>query len=411
MEFEDTPQEAAFRAEARAWIAANAPAEVLAAVEATGVGTLALGVDSVPAQKAWQRTKYEAGWACLHWPRAYGGRGATPVERLIWLQEEDAYARLSSVFHNGQGMCGPTLIAHAAEDQKRELLPKIASGEEIWCQLFSEPGAGSDLAGVRTRAVRDGDGWIVRGQKLWTSGAQVAQWGLLLARTDGSVPKHQGLTMFFLDMASPGVEVRPVRQMNDQYEFNEVFLSDVRVPDRQRLGPVGGGWGVALTTLMNERLSIGLEMPTGLDDLMAFCRAVDLGDGPAIDDPSVRERLADWAVQEAGLRFSTLRAVSGAARGQQPGAGSSMIKLVAGAMMQEIAAFAVEIGGPAGLLTDPAVAPHLGRFAALLLRAPGTRIEGGTDEILRNIIAERVLGLPPEPRSDKTVPFDEIQRG
>src|SRR6202165_1937881 len=225
MNFDDTPQEAAFRAEARAWIVANAP-------------------------------------------KQYGGRGATPIERVIWQQEEGPFAKLSGMFIIGHGMCGPTMMAFAGEDQKRKYLPPLASGEKIWCQLFSEPAGGSDVAGLRTRAERRGDDWIINGQKIWTSGAHYSDYGILLTRTDPNVPKHKGLTMFFLDMKSEGVEIKPIKQANGQSDFNEVYFTDVKIPDAQRLGEVNDGWNVSLTTLMNERMSIGAGVSTGFPELL-----------------------------------------------------------------------------------------------------------------------------------------------
>ncbi|GGC88367.1 acyl-CoA dehydrogenase [Chelatococcus reniformis] len=412
MNFDDTPQEAAFRAEAKSWIAANAPKALEPELKTSGFGGLYLGsVDPMQAAKAWQKKKAAAGWACLHWPKDYGGRGASPIERVIWGQEEGLYAKLSAPFTIGHGMCGPTVMAFASEDQKRERLPPLASGEEIWCQLFSEPAAGSDLAGLRTRAEKDGDDWVVNGQKIWTSGAQHSDWGLLLTRTDPSVAKHKGLTMFFLNMRSPGVEVRPIRQMNDQRTFNEVFFENVRIPDAQRLGAVGQGWQVSLTTLMNERLSIGSGMPTGFPDLFELACQLETPDGPAVDDPAVRAKLADWAVKASGLRFTAFRALSALSKGETPGPENSIGKLVAGSMMQDIAKFALDLEGHAGLLTDPDDAPALAKFQTMLLRSPATRIEGGSDEILRNIIAERVLGLPPDIRVDKDVAFNAIPTG
>jgi len=407
MNFDDTPQEAAFRAEARAWIDANAPRHLLADLENAGFGGLGLtGVDPMTAQKAWQKTKAEAGWACLHWPKEYGGRGATPIERVIWQQEEAAFGKLSGVFIIGHGMCGPTLMA--SEEQKRRYLPPMAAGEDIWCQLFSEPAGGSDLAGLRTRAVRDGDDWVINGQKIWTSGAQHCQYGILITRTDPTVPKHKGLTMFFLDMKSPGVEIRPIKQANGQSGFNEVYFTDVRIPDAQRLGAVGQGWSVSLTTLMNERLSIGSGMPTGFEELFDFCCRLDTGDGPAVDDRAVRSRLADWATKASGLKYTGMRAISALSRGETPGPENSIGKLVAGATMQDIATFALDLMGQYGAVSEPGLAAAQSRFQAMLLRSPATRVEGGTDEILRNIIAERVLGLPADIRVDKDVPFDQI---
>jgi acyl-CoA dehydrogenase len=305
-------------------------------------------------------------------------------------------------------MCGPTMMAFAAEPHKRRLLPPLASGEQVWCQMFSEPVAGSDLAGLRTRADRAGDHWVVNGQKIWTSGAHQSDYGILLTRTDPEVPKHDGLTMFFVDMKSPGIEIRPIRQVNGQSHFNEVFFNDLRVPDDQRLGEVGSGWRVSLNTLMNERLSIGAGMATGFPELLELCCRLDTGDGLAIDDPSVRSKLATWAVRTSGLRYSGYRSISALSKGETPGPENSIGKLVAGQTLQEIAMFALDLQGQAGVATDPAQAEAGGAFQAMLLRSPATRIEGGTDEILRNIIAERVLGLPADMRADRGMPFSRI---
>ena len=409
MNFDDTKEEAAFRAVARKWIEENAPKALRPALERSGFATLNLeGVDAMKAQKDWQKKKYDAGWACLHWPKDYGGRGATPIERVIWQQEEGPYSKLSGVFGIGHGMCGPTVMAFAAEEQKRHLLPRLASGEDIWCQLFSEPAGGSDLAGLRTRAVKDGDDWVINGQKIWTSGAQHSDWGLLLTRTDPKAVKHKGLTMFFLDMRSKGVEVRPIRQMNEQSGFNEVYFTDVRIPDAQRLGPVNGGWKVSLTTLMNERLSIGSGMPTGFEELYEFCTRFELPEGAAIDNPMVKSKLAQWAVKASGLRYTAFRSISQLSKGETPGPENSIGKLVAGSTMQEIAKFALDLQAEAGVFLDGDMAADNARFQAMLMRSPATRIEGGSDEILRNIIAERVLGLPADVRVDKDVPFDQI---
>jgi alkylation response protein AidB-like acyl-CoA dehydrogenase len=302
-------------------------------------------------------------------------------------------------------------MAWATDDEKCRLLPAMVSGDSLWCQLFSEPAAGSDLAGLRTRAVPATDGsdnWTVNGQKVWTSFAQHAQYGLLLARTDPDVSKHQGLTMFFLDMRSPGVEVRPIRQADGQLHFNEVHFTDVRVPDSQRLGAVGQGWQASLTTLMNERLSIGSGMPTGFPELFAYCTNTSVNGRPLVEDSAVRARLAEFATRHSGLKYTTLRSLTALSRGETPGPENSIGKLVAGSIMQEIAIFALELQAHAGLLTNPQLAQSAARFQAMLMRSPATRIEGGTDEILRNIIAERVLGLPGEMRVDKKVAFRDI---
>ncbi|MEW5684142.1 MAG: acyl-CoA dehydrogenase family protein [Pseudomonadota bacterium] len=411
MDFDDTPQEAAFRAEARAWIAANAPKHLEAELKRASFGSSAVeSEDPLAAAKAWQKKKAEAGWACLHWPKEYGGAARTPIERVIWGQEEGAYGSLSGPFIIGHGMCGPTVMTWAGEEHKRRLLPPLASGEEIWCQLFSEPAGGSDLAGLRTRATPADDGsgdWIVSGQKIWTSGAQHSDWGLLITRTDPDVPKHKGLTMFFLRMDSPGVEVRPIKQANGASGFNEVYFTDVRIPDSQRLGAVGQGWEVSLTTLMNERLSIGSGMSTGFPELFRLCMEAEIDGEPAVDDAGVRSKLAQFAVKQSGLKYTGMRAITALSKGETPGPENSIGKLVAGATMQELAMFALDLQGESGVVWD-AESPQNGRFQAMLMRSPATRIEGGSDEILRNIIAERVLGLPGDIRVDKNVPFKDI---
>ena len=410
MNFDDTPQEAAYRAEVKTWIAANAPHQLRAELESVGGArrSTSRSFDLLTTAKAWQKKKYDAGWACLLWPKEYGGRGASPIERVIWQQEEGLYSELSSPFGIGQGMCGPTLMAYASEEHKLRYLPPLASGAEVWCQLFSEPAAGSDLAGLRTSAVRNGDEWVINGQKIWTSGAHYCDYGILITRTDPEVPKHSGLTMFFIDMKSPGVEVRPIKQISGQSHFNEVFFSNLRVPDHQRLGAVGDGWRVSLTTLMNERMSIGAGINTGFPELFEFCCSFDTGDGLAVDDPAVRSKLATWAARASGLRYTGYRSISAHSKGENPGPENSIGKLVAGTMLQEVAMFAMDLQGQGGIATDPAQAEVAARFQSMLLWAPAMRIAGGTDEILRNIIAERVLGLPADMRADRGVAFNKI---
>jgi alkylation response protein AidB-like acyl-CoA dehydrogenase len=409
MNFDDTPQEAAFRSEARAWIKANAPAQLEHELASAPLGRIQLKDDNVLAvSKAWQKKKAEGGWACLQWPKEYGGRGASAIERVIWQQEESIYTKLYAPFLIGQGMCGPTLMAFGSEAAKQRYLPPMASGEEIWCQLFSEPAGGSDVAGLRTRAERDGDDWIVNGQKIWTSGAHYSDYGILILRTDPTVPKHKGLTMFFLNMKSPGVEVRPIKQASGQSEFNEVYFTNVRIPDSQRLGAVGDGWNVSLTTLMNERMTIGAGVATGFPEIFDYVCNLRTEDGLAVDDPAVRAKLATWAVRTSGLKYTSYRTMSAMSKGERPGPENSIGKLVAGSTLQDIATFALDLEGAAGVISDPDYADVAGQFQAMLLRSPSSRIAGGTDEIMRNIIAERVLGLPGDIRVDKNVPFNQI---
>jgi alkylation response protein AidB-like acyl-CoA dehydrogenase len=284
----------------------------------------------------------------------------------------------------------------------------MASGEKVWCQLFSEPAAGSDLAGLRTRAERDGEDWVINGQKIWTSAAHFSDYAILLARTDATVPKHRGLTMFFLSMNSPGLEVRPIRQANGMYEFNEVFFTNVRIPDSQRLGGVNDGWSVSLTTLMNERQAVGPGNPIPVTEVVKFFCELETPAGRAIDNPAVRSKLADWAVRASGLKYTQYRSMTALSRNETPGPEESIGKLVAASTLQEMATCVLEQQGQAGVLASPEHAAANAYYQMILLRAAGTRIEGGSDEILRNIIGERVLGLPPDIRVDKNVPFNTI---
>ena len=410
MNFDDTPQEAEFRALARKWIEANRPDDLMRDLAAADEikdrdqRTAAL----VKAAKAWQKKKADAGFACLTWPKEYGGRAATPIQRVIWDQEEGKYGALSGPFAIGQGMCGPTVMAYASEDQKRRYLPPLASGEEVWCQLFSEPAGGSDLAGLRTKAERDGDDWIINGQKIWTTGAHFSDYGILITRTDPTLPKHKGLTMFFLDMKSPGVEVRPIKQASGHSGFNEVYFTNVRIPDSQRLGKVNDGWNVSLTTLMNERFSIGARLATGVPEFFDFASSVKMADGTlAIDDKAVRQNLATWAARANGLKYTSYRAISALSRGERPGPENSIGKLVAAPMTQDIAMYALELQGQMGAVMRDDASPA-GKLYQMLYHAIGMRIAGGTVDVMRNIIAERVLGLPGDIRVDKDAPFNQI---
>jgi alkylation response protein AidB-like acyl-CoA dehydrogenase len=299
------------------------------------------------------------------------------------------------------------MMAYATKDQLKRHVKPALYGEEVWCQLFSEPAAGSDVAGIRTKAERDGDDWIINGQKVWTSGAHYSDWGIIITRTDPNVPKHQGLTMFFLNMKSPGVEARPIKQISGGANFNEVFFTNVRVPDSQRLGKVGDGWKAALTTLMNERLAVG--MPSGgldVDELLELARNTELEDGQAIRNSHVRSKIADWYVQSQGLKYTRYRTLTALSKGQTPGPESSIIKVIAAPKMQDLGAMAMELMGPAGIMTSDV--PGSGGFQAQWIGGAGFRIAGGTDEILRNIVAERVLGLPQDVRVDKDVPFNQL---
>ncbi len=401
MDFNDTPDEAAFRAQARTWLEANAPSrEELA------------GMDEIQAAKLWQKRKYDAGWACIRWPEEYGGRSASAMEQVIWNQEEGKFSTTGSVFAIGQGMAAPTLMAWASEEHKRRHLPPLASGEHIWCQLFSEPASGSDLAALRMRAERDGDEWVINGQKIWTSGAHYSDYGIIVLRTDPTVPKHKGLSYFFLDMKSPGVDIRPIKQISGGANFNEVYFTDVRVPDHQRLGAVGQGWQVALTTLMNERMAIGGGgAGAGFRQVFDLACKVEIDGEPAIRDRNVRAKLATWFAQEAGLKYTGYRSMTALSKGETPGPENSIGKLVGAAKSQDMASFAMDLLELSGAISDPAYAEAHGMYQATFMGAPGIRIAGGTDEIMLNILSERVLGMPQDVRVDKGIPFNEVPTG
>jgi alkylation response protein AidB-like acyl-CoA dehydrogenase len=406
VDFNDTAEEAAFRAEVRSFLDANAPLRKDPTENAFPEGRD--DVEAVRIAKAWQAKLYDAGWACIAWPKEYGGRAASPVERVIWSQEVGRYVTPDGFFVIGQGMCGPTLMAYASEEQKRELLPPLARGDAIWCQLFSEPVAGSDLAGIKTRAERDGDDWVLNGQKIWTSGAHYSDYGIIITRTDPDVPKHKGLTMFFIDMKSPGIEIRPIKQINGDRAFNEVFFTDVRVPDSQRLGAVGQGWQVSLVTLMNERLAVGGSLATRIEPFMELAAEAAIDGKPALANAAVRERIASWYAQLSGLKYTGFRMVSALSRGQTPGPEASISKVVVARMNQDMASFALDLQSQGGILDSAQLSAMSNQFQRQFMRSPANRIEGGSDEILRNIIAERVLGLPSDIRVDKDKPFRDV---
>jgi alkylation response protein AidB-like acyl-CoA dehydrogenase len=297
---------------------------------------------------------------------------------------------------------------YATEEQKKRYLPPMAKGEEIWCQLFSEPGAGSDLAGLKTKSVLEGDTWTINGQKIWTSGAHYSDYGILVTRSDASAQKHKGLTYFFLDMKSPGVEVRPIKQISGGANFNEVYFTDVKIPDEQRLGSVGDGWKVALTTLMNERLAVGDASGPDFQEAFNLACGHDLNGDLAIKDGSVRDKLADWYCQSSGLKYTKYRNISALSRGETPGPQASITKIVSGNKLQEIANFGMDIMDAAGIVRPESADAEQNMYQMGFFGAAGIRIAGGTDEILRNIISEQVLGLPQDMRADKGIPFNEI---
>ncbi|CAI8436299.1 MAG: Putative acyl-CoA dehydrogenase FadE17 [Halieaceae bacterium] len=401
MDFNDTPEEARFREEAASWLAENAPTD-----------ETFRALTPLQQAKVWQKRKYDAGWACLGWAPEFGGRGASAIEEVIWRQEESQYDLPANFFLIGQGMIGPTLMAWGSDEDKARFLPPLASGEEVWCQLFSEPAGGSDLAALRTRAEPDGDSWVINGQKIWTSGAHYSDYGVIVVRTDPTVPKHKGLSYFYVDMKAPGVEIKPIKQLTGDSDFNEVYFTDVRVSDSQRLGEVGQGWQVSLTTLMNERAAIGGgfgQMDVSL--AMSVAEEVEIDGRPALEDSAVRARIANWYVQEAGLKYTGYRSLTALSRGALPGPENSIGKLVGAPKMQAMSSYLMDLLGASGAIADESLAAKAGIIQRAYMGAPGLRIAGGTDEIMANIIAERVLGLPQEPRLDKGIPFNEVPTG
>ena len=407
MDFEDTVEEAEFRAEALAWLKENAEPK-------SADHTLAVRRSDptlVPKSREWQAKKFEGGFSGIWMPREYGGRGGTRLQQIIFNQEEAKFAIPPGIFNISHGMAVPTLMTYATEAQKQELIPATLRGDEIWCQLFSEPGAGSDLAGLRTRAERDGDEWVINGQKIWTSGAHYADRAILVTRSDPNVPKHKGLTYFFLDMKTPGIEVRPIRQVSGYSGFNEVFLTDVRIPDSQRLGEVGEGWQVAITTLMNERVASGERPEPNFNEIFALAQQMETEDGPAIEDKAVRDRLAKWYVQTRGLELIRMRTLTAMARGERPGPENSIGKLVSSFKRQDISQFGMDLMDMGGIMQDAETMPMASLFQNAYLESPGSRIAAGTDETMRNILAERVLGLPRDVRTDKDQPFNELRAG
>ena len=402
MDFNDSPEEAAYREKARKWLEENAAAHKSTSAN----GRRPNSPEHMAAAKAWQAKKAENGYACITWPKEWGGGGGTPIQSVIFGQEEGKVGVNYGYFTIGLGMCVPTVMAFADAETKTRFVGPAMRGEEIWCQLFSEPAGGSDVAASRTRAVKDGDEWVINGQKVWTTGAQYSDYGILLVRTDPDVPKHKGMTMFWIDMHDPAVEVRPIHQASGGSEFNEVYFTDLRVKDSQRLGGVGDGWKVALVTLMNERLAVGGSSGPDYKTIMELARQTD-----GIKDGAFRDKLADWYVAAEGLKLTRFRTMTALSKGQTPGPESSIGKIIAANQMQEMSNYGVEMEDQYGVLVDPAEAPLQAAFQQSLLWAPGLRIAGGTDEILKNIIAERVLGLPGDVRVDKDVAFKDVPTG
>ncbi len=400
MDFDDTPEESAFRHEVRGWLKANAKERDPGHLS-TSHSFYDFDDVFVAEGKAWQRRLFDGGWAGITWPVEYGGRGGDFVQSLIFRQEEANFDVTSGLFAVAIGMAGPTIISHGTDEQRARYLPAMLRGEEVWCQLFSEPGAGSDLASLATRADRDGNEWIVNGQKVWSSGAHHADMGILLARTDHDVPKHRGITFFILDMRAPGIEVRPLRQMTGGATFNEVFFNDVRVPAANVVGEVNGGWRATMTTLDNERSLRGGA--SDFPQVLKLARACGV-----TDDPVIRQRLARCYSQDQIIRYLGFR-VQTALSKRMSTPETSIIKLVYSQMATEIAGLTLAVEGLGGTLSGED-APEGGYWQRQFLSSPSLRIAAGSDEVQRNVLGERVLGLPHDVQVDKNVPFRDIHR-
>ncbi len=392
MDFEDTPEESAFRAEARAFLEAHAPAGGLR------YGEMADMTERVERQRAWQRELHEHGWSVPTWPEEWGGRALTPAQHVIWQQEISRVGVGEGVFNGGLSMLGPTLVAHGSEEQKARFLEPTARGDILWAQLFSEPSSGSDLASLGTRAVADGNDFVVNGQKVWSSFANHADWGFLLVRTRPEAPKHQGITFLLVDMKSPGIEVRPLVEMTGGNHFNEVFFTDVRVPRSHVVGVEGGGWAVARTTLMYERSSIGRF--SALDHVEKLVALVKERGGA---DPATADEIAEAYTWARGLDLLNKRVLTRISHGRIPGAEGSVMKNAVADLMIRAADLGMRILGEDGLAAGHA-------YEHDFLFAPSMHIGGGTREVMKNLVAEQVLGLPREPDAFRGVPFEEIPR-
>ena len=387
MDLHLTPQEQAFRDEFRAWLSDNMP-------EPCKGNRSEAPTEYWNYLRSWQQTLFDGGWAGVSWPQAYGGRGSSPIEQSIYLAELARAEAPDRVGVIGEGLTGPTIFAVGTEQQKERFLKCILSGEHIWCQGFSEPNAGSDVASLATKAVLDGDDYVVNGQKTWTSFAQIADWCLLLVRTDFDAPKHKGITCLLVDMKSEGITVKPLRQMSGDSGFNEVFFSDVRVPAANQLGELNKGWRVAITALMNERTNLGsglyVSFKLALDSLIGRARTMKRDGRTLAEDPINRQKIAQTYLELEIFRLNTDRALSRVNKDEVPGPEGSILKLYWSEFNQRLAKMAMEVLGDIAQLKDF----DDGTWTYRYLRSRGNTIEAGTSEIQRNILAERVLGLP-----------------
>jgi len=392
MDLNLTPSEQSFREEFRAWLKANIPSDW----DASGFDDSEHRFEYL---RAWQKKMYEAGWVGISWPKEYGGRGATLMEQTIFIEEMARAAAPPLINVLGLSLLGPTLIAYGTEEQKQRFLQNILSADEIWCQGYSEPNAGSDLASLRTEAVLDGDHFIVNGQKTWTSFGHYADWCFAVVRTDPDAAKHKGLTYMLIDMRSPGVKVRPLKQMTGESEFNEVFFQNVRVPVENVVGKVNGGWEISIATLMFERGTLGASLQITfkrqIERLIELSRRIDHNGRPASEDSAIRQKLAQIYTEIEIFRLNQMRTLTRMARTGVPGPEGSIQKIFWSEMNQRMQQVAMEILGPFGQLTrESEYAVDHGQWAHAYLRSRGNTIEAGTSEIQRNIIGHFVLGLP-----------------
>jgi alkylation response protein AidB-like acyl-CoA dehydrogenase len=391
MDLNLTPQEQNFRDEVRAWLLANVPKDWESRRATDDMQ------DFFAFLRGWQKQVFDAGWAGVSWPQAYGGRGATLMEQVIFTEEmaRAAAPPLANVL--GLSLIGPTIIAYGTDAQKKRFLPHILSGDEIWCQGFSEPNAGSDLAGIRTAAHLEGDHYVVNGQKVWTSYGWAADWCALLTRSDPESNKHKGLTYILVDMKSPGIEVRPLRQLTGETEFNELFFRDVQVPVENVLGQAGAGWEVAIGTLMHERATLGAGMQITFrrqfDRLVELSHIIERNGRPAADDPVMRQKLAQSYIDIEIMRLNQMRSVSRISQTGVPGPEGSVHKIFWSELNQRFQQVAMELLGPYAQLTNGGAIDD-GQWAYNFLRARGNTIEAGTSEVQRNIVGHFVLGLP-----------------
>jgi alkylation response protein AidB-like acyl-CoA dehydrogenase len=397
VDLNDTPEQAAYRERVRSWLEEHKD-------EAPPVSSTRAGAEDesyLQARRAWQGKLAGGGLAGVTWPQEFGGQGLGPIEQVI-VNQEIGRAHVPGILDViGIGMLGPCLIAHGSDEQKARHLGPMLHGDEVWCQLFSEPAAGSDLAAVQTRARLDGDEYVLNGQKVWTTNAQFSSFGLLLARTNPDVPKHKGLTMFIVPMDAPGVTIRGLRQISGEAEFNEVFFDDVRVPAEYVVGGVDNGWGTALTVLMYERVTIGLGSEGMGYRADRFAKAL-AADPAAAKDKAVRKALGEIGTELLALRFASYRTLSALSKGQIPGPEAGLAKVTTVNAAIAAGDLIADVLGPEALDEDS-------EWAYMISFLPGLKSAGGTEQILRNTIGERVLGLPPEPRLDKGIPFSELR--